>query len=192
MNGQNSNECALPDESGSVAERIAAVTERGFTVRPVRADDADRIYDYFQSFSEQTRCFFTPHAMDRAFAEKMTEDDRLDPDTNRFIAVTGSGDREIVVGYVFFWNWSKRVPWFGIGVRDGFQRQGLGTLMMQHAVNTARAHRKGGIILTTRQDNVRAQGLYKKFGFEIIGQDPRNEFLMILNFPDEELGEASL
>ena len=80
--------------------------------------------------------------MDRAFAEKMTEEDRLDPDTNRFIAVTGSGDREIVVGYVFFWNWSKRVPWFGIGVRDGFQRQGLGTLMMQYAVDAARAHRK--------------------------------------------------
>ncbi|NLZ69966.1 MAG: GNAT family N-acetyltransferase [Clostridiaceae bacterium] len=189
---ENNNKCTSSNGSDSVVERAAATTEQKFTVRPIRADDADRIYDYFQSFSERTKHFFMPHAIDRAFAEKLANEDRLDPNTNRFVAVTCSGNREIVVGYVFFWNWTKRVPWLGIGVRDGFQSRGLGSLMMRYAVDTALAYKKGGILLTTLQDNIRAQGLYRKFGYEIIGRDMRDEFLLILNFPDKNIGATSL
>ncbi|MGI6689551.1 MAG: GNAT family N-acetyltransferase [Clostridiales bacterium] len=153
-------------------------------IRPIQEGDVDLIYDYFLSHSEETKRFFTPHAMDRACAEWLTQEDRLDPDTHRFVAVKTDAGAETIVGYVFFWKWTKMVPWFGIAVRDGYKGQGLGTLMMQHAIDEAKKHHKGGILLTTATDNVRAQALYRKFGYEIIGKDERGEYLMILNFPD--------
>ena len=158
-----------------------------FIIRPIHEQDTDRLYDYFCSFSDETRYFFRPHALDRAFAEKLSHADRTDPDTRRFVVVLQQESQEIVTGYFFFWSWQKKVPWFGIGVRDGYKGKGLGGLMMQHAVREAEQHDKGGILLTTKKDNVRAQKLYQKFGFVILGEEPHGEYLLLLNFPDEPM-----
>ena len=161
--------------------------EDPFTIRPLDETDTERLYAYFCSFSEETRYFFTPHALDRDFTAKLTHEDLADPDTLRFVVVTRQNGEELIVGYFFFWSWLKKVPWFGIGVRDGYKGQGLGSRMMQHAVHEARQRQKGGILLTTRKDNTRAQALYRKFGYEILGEEPRGEYLLLLNFPDDKM-----
>jgi RimJ/RimL family protein N-acetyltransferase len=84
-----------------------------------------------------------------------------------------------MIGTVILWDWTKPVPWFGICSRDGWQGQGLGNRMMTCAVEYAKQHGKGGILLTTHKENLRAQALYKKYDFETIGVDGRGEWLMI-------------
>jgi ribosomal protein S18 acetylase RimI-like enzyme len=159
--------------------------DKNVKIRPITENDTEIIYEYFMSFSEETRYFFTPHALDKKFAQKLTEEDIKNPDTRRFIVVTLHDSREIVVGYFFFWGWIKKIPWFGIGVRDGYHGMGIGSKMLDYAINKAKRYNKGGILLTTKKDNIKAQGLYRKFGFEIIGEEPSGQYLLILNFKDE-------
>ncbi len=163
---------------------IAKIDENTI-IRPIIESDTEIIYEYFMSFSEKTHYFFSPHALDKEFAQKLTGEDINNPDTRRFIVVRFCGEKEIVIGYFFFWNWTKKIPWFGIGARDGYQGMGIGNMMMNHAIKEAKKYNKGGILLTTKKDNIRAQGLYKKYGFEIIGEEPRGEYLLILNFEDK-------
>jgi len=54
---------------------------------------------------------------------------------------------------------------------------------MEFSIDYAKKHGKGGILLTTQKPNVKAQAMYKKFGYEMLGQDTRlDEYLMILRF----------
>jgi ribosomal protein S18 acetylase RimI-like enzyme len=151
-------------------------------LRPVRAEDAGLFIDFFGSFSERNRYLFTPHAVDPESLREMVAGTIGNPQFARFILTVCQHGAETMVGYVYFWDWHTGVPWLGIGLREGFQEMGLGTRMMAHAVEHARAHTKGGILLSVKKENVRAQGLYKKFGYEWIGEDKRGENLMILRF----------
>ncbi|MDW7656112.1 MAG: GNAT family N-acetyltransferase [Bacillota bacterium] len=162
------------------------IDNESLIIRQIHEQDTERLYAYFSSFSDETRYFFTPHELGMAFAEKLTHADLVDPETRRFVVVTQQDGQETIIGYFFFWSWQKKVPWFGIGVRDGYKGRGLGSLMMQHAIREAKQQGKGGILLTTKKDNARAQKLYRKFGFVILGDEPRGEYLLLLNFSDEK------
>ncbi len=156
-------------------------------IRPITQQDGDLIVDFFQSFSDRTRYFFTPHAIDPDSLRRLVREIPGNPCARRFMAAVQEDGKEVMAGYVFFWDWHKMVPWFGIGASDRFQGMGLGNQMMEFAINLAKACHKGGILLTTKKDNDRAQALYKKFGFEFLGEDTHLiEYLLILNFPDPD------
>ena len=154
-------------------------------IRPITEHDSELMIAFFSSFSEETRRFFTPHEIDPEGLRRLARGIPSNPTARRFMAAVVEGGKEVMAGYVFFWEWNKMVPWLGIGVSDRFQGRGLGNQMMEFAIRLAKEHHKGGILLTTWKDNLRAQRLYQKFGFEIIGQEKNLiEYLMILNFPD--------
>jgi ribosomal protein S18 acetylase RimI-like enzyme len=161
-------------------------------IRPITENDADLMIAFFNSFSDQTRRFFTPHDIDPNGLRLLVSGIPSNPNARRFMATIMEEGKEVMAGYVFFWDWHKMVPWFGIGASDRFQGMGLGNQMMSFAVEMAKAHHKGGILLTTWKDNYRAQNLYKKFGFELIGQEKNLvEYLMIMNFPDPNVAGVS-
>lgn len=153
-------------------------------IRPLTPADAPLMIAFFASFSEQTRLFFTPHDISSAALVKMTREVETTPDAVRFLLSVQEEGREIMAGYVFFWDWDRLIPWFGIGLRDAYQGQGFGSQMMDFAIQYARQHGKGGILLTTQKPNLRAQALYKKYGFEMLGDHIGGEFLMLLRFSD--------
>jgi ribosomal protein S18 acetylase RimI-like enzyme len=158
------------------------------TIRPLTENDAALIYTFFTSFSPQTRRFFTPHAIDLPGLTRLMQNIPLDPTVARFCATVIEDRQEVMAGYVFFWDWHTQVPWFGIGATDRFHGMGLGNRMMEFAIDYAKRHSKGGILLTTQKPNFRAQAMYKKFGFEMIGEETHLvEFLMILRFKDEDV-----
>jgi len=157
-------------------------------IRPLTENDAQLIIDFFNSFSDQTRFFFTPHEIVPDSLKWMVKEIPNDKNYSRFMAGIIDNGTEIMVGYVFFWDWLKKIPWFGIGVRDAYQGMGLGNKLMKFAIDYARKSGKGGILLTTKKSNIRAQAIYKKFGFKTIGEDFGGEYLLILNFGDEGNG----
>ncbi len=156
-------------------------------IRPVTEHDTELVVEFYTSLSDETWHFFHPHPRDRTYLEDLVHSLPLRPDLALFMASALQEGKEIMVGTVFFWDWTKQVPWFGICARDGWQGQRLGDRMTAHAVEFAQKHGKGGILLTTHKDNLRAQALYKKHGFEIIGIDPYDEHLMILRFNNRTL-----
>lgn len=58
--------------------------------------------------------------------------------------------------------------WLGIAVIEGQTGQGLGKKMMQHLMDKAQELELPTIQLSVDTDNIAAQYLYKKFGFNII------------------------
>lgn len=57
-----------------------------------------------------------------------------------------------------------------IGVAKDYQGQGYGKLLMKHALNWFRVQDCESVHLYTQDFNTAAQGLYKQFGFEIVGK----------------------
>ncbi len=76
----------------------------------------------------------------------------------------------ILVGFVsvaYYGDTGGHLP--NIGVKTSEQNHGLGSKLMQFAINWFRQHNCSTIILYTQHDNYHAQHLYKKFGFKIAG-----------------------
>ncbi|WP_158289382.1 GNAT family N-acetyltransferase [Paenibacillus flagellatus] len=155
-------------------------------IRPMNPADAERMRRFYESMSGESRDIFPNYPFTREHAEQAAKESATDPDKRRYVAVDGEYAPEgAMIGMVWFWGWSKRVPWLGIMIADDYQNRGLGKAMLAFAVDEARAAGKGGILLTTAKTNVRAQSLYGRFGFVTIGEDARGEYLMILNFDHE-------
>jgi RimJ/RimL family protein N-acetyltransferase len=155
-----------------------------FHIRAVLSNDIQLVVDFYTSLSENTWFFYHPFPRDVEYLTQLVQKLPERTDTKHFMSSFFQDNKEVMIGTVFFWNWTRKIPWLGIGVSDEYQGQGVGKQMMNFAVDLASRHDKGGILLTTHQQNYRARQLYEQFGFEIIGEDPRGEYLMLLNFED--------
>jgi RimJ/RimL family protein N-acetyltransferase len=58
---------------------------------------------------------------------------------------------------------------FGLVVKDGYQGRGVGSSLMNYAVTLAKNLQVNVVRLSVVADNIKAVGLYRKFGFVIEG-----------------------
>ena len=93
----------------------------------------------------------------------------LDP-PGRVVAGSIRLDGEELVGYYFLWDFDQPAPVLGIGLADAWQGQGLGRLMLRHLIEEARRAGRDAIELTTGLGNERAFRLYRRVGFELVGE----------------------
>lgn len=77
------------------------------------------------------------------------------------------------VGYAGFWNVSGEGGITNIAVLPEYRRQGIGSALLGELVKEARLLRLDLLTLEVRKSNFEAQGLYKNFGFDIIGERKR-------------------
>lgn len=155
-------------------------------IRPVGSQDAELLYAFYETILQQTRTIFGSYRFTMEHAQEIVRANENNSSERYFVAVVQSanGDEEKIVGLFWFWNWISKVPWFGIMVTDAWQNRGVGRQMMSHAISDAKQQGKGGILLTTAKTNLKAQALYKRYQFEMMGEGTNGEYLMILNFPD--------
>lgn len=148
-------------------------------IRPFTPADTERFADFLADLSPRSRYFFWPHGYDHATAAELTQPEKLaDRSTLRFLAE----EEGVMTGYVFLWDWDTPLPWLGIAVRDGYQRRGVGQQMMETMLALAKRHGKRGLKLTTMKDNERAQRLYARCGFTIVGIEQNGEYLLVHRF----------
>src|SRR5262249_40104118 len=123
------------------------------TIRPLRADDAERLVSYFSSLSAQTRARYGPHRFDEQTAHSICAS--LDPaDILRMVASISHAGEERLIAYVLLKMGvleedRQRYEKLGIpldadtdwtlapSVADEYQDQGIGSLMMQHLLDVA-------------------------------------------------------
>lgn len=160
-------------------------TVSGLYIRPLCHRDAALVEAFYAHVLPQTRAIFGKYRFTKQHALEMAEETVSSSTHRYFVVVTQSetGNEEMVALF-WFWDWTKKLPWFGIMIADAWQKRKLGRMMMSRAIAEAHRHGKGGILLTTAKTNERAQALYQRFSFEMIGEAKNGEYLMILNFPD--------
>jgi ribosomal protein S18 acetylase RimI-like enzyme len=67
--------------------------------------------------------------------------------------------------------WNNRMRVWEFLVEEEFRRRGIGTLLMNHAVEIAKARGARMLVLETQTNNATAISFYLKFGFEFVGFD---------------------
>lgn len=73
------------------------------------------------------------------------------------------------VGYAGFWQVSGEGDITNVAVLEDFRRMGIGSLLMEAVIDKSKKLGLSIITLEVRSSNISAQGLYKKYGFEVIG-----------------------
>ena len=77
------------------------------------------------------------------------------------------------IGYAGFWNVSGEGGITNVAVLPEYRRQGIGSMLIAQMIKTAMQLKLDLLTLEVRKSNIAAQGLYKKYGFDIIGERKR-------------------
>jgi ribosomal-protein-alanine N-acetyltransferase len=80
---------------------------------------------------------------------------------------------ENIVGFSGFWMMMKEAHIIAIGVRDSHRRLGIGEGLLIATIELAQILKANVVTLEVRASNETAQGLYRKYGFQVIGRRPR-------------------
>lgn len=169
-------------------------------MRPLRAEDAVRLGEYFHGLSARTRARYGPHPFDQQTADAICAS--LDPgDILRLVATVPDAGGERIIAYVLLKmgvleSDQRRYEKLGIpldpatdctfapSVADEFQNQGIGGRMLHHILQAAPRLGRRRIILWygVQATNERAVHYYTRWGFRKVGEfyTDKNNFDMIL------------
>ena len=95
----------------------------------------------------------------------------LIPQPDIHVRVAKQGDR--LVGYMLFQHVGREIELHTIGVEPALQRCGIGRKLVEHLVREAILRGVDSIFLQVRASNEAALGLYRGFGFVVVGVRPR-------------------
>jgi ribosomal-protein-alanine N-acetyltransferase len=96
-----------------------------------------------------------------------------------------------VVGYIAVMDMNDSSKIISFAVKKEFQGYGIGSLLLDRAIERIRLRGKRSVLLEVRVSNLRAQNLYKKKGFKVVDvihgyyRDGESAYLMALNLFDD-------
>ena len=146
------------------------------TVRKMQMCDREKVADFYASMEERSTHFFNVNHGNEKRTMEFFENGKKD-----HIFYVAFDDEELVA-LAFIWDIDRTVPWFGIAVRDSAQGKGVGTAFMKEIFAKILSADYAGLLLRTATDNIPAQHLYEKCGFERLGVHPSGEYLYIRRF----------
>ena len=146
------------------------------TVRKMQMCDREKVAEFYASMGERSAHFFNVNHGNEKRTMEFFENGKKD----HIFYVAFEEDE--LVALAFIWDIDRTVPWFGIAVRDSAQGKGVGTAFMKEIFADILALGYAGLLLRTATDNIPAQRLYEKCGFERLGVHPSGEYLYIKRF----------
>lgn len=111
----------------------------------------------------EKKCFAVP------WSEKSFHDEMKNQLAVYFVAK--KEDR--CIGYAGFWNVSGEGGITNVAVLPEYRRSGIGSLLISKMIKTAKELNLALLTLEVRKSNAAAQRLYKKYGFDVIGERKR-------------------
>lgn len=141
--------------------------------REMAASDKCMVQAFFDNMSDRSASFFNVnHGNEKRTMEFFVNGK---PD-HRFFVIT---DDHEIIALAFIWDINFSIPWIGIAVSDKYQGQGIGKMLLDELFSILIRENYGGLILRTSTENIPAQRLYVKCGFENMGIHPSGELLYI-------------
>ena len=123
----------------------------GIRIRPATASDIDRIVQLeTEAFSD---------AWTRSSFEQLLSD-------TRSLFAVACGDDGLVHGYVVAWYVADEGEIANLAVASASRRRGIGGMLLDTALDTARTRNAASVYLEVRDSNETARSLYASRGFE--------------------------
>ena len=150
-------------------------------IRQIQPDDAVPLADFYNALSEPSKRTFRPLGLSTTADVCGTIIEENAPAIARKLDLVACREDRIV-GWVFLWGLQSEAPTFGLSVADDCQGQGLGSALMDRAIECALERGIHSVTLTVVQDNDKARGMYERRGFvkqeAFIGEDGLPYFSM--------------
>lgn len=135
-------------------------------IRVAGPTDCGELAAFFEAIgSDETLvAFFHPHPFTREQAEWVCA---RDSGLRDLYFVANEDDSPDIVGYAMLRGWDEgyEVPAFGVCVRPDKQGRRLGRMLLEHAVDAAKAAGAARVMLKVHRDNASARRLYQSAGF---------------------------
>jgi RimJ/RimL family protein N-acetyltransferase len=140
------------------------------TIRSARPEDASQIIAITQLLAQEEGCYVS-YTYEEASIDLAREQARIQRLTDLFIVAEIDGQ---VVGDLSLardcWALTGHVASLGMEIKKGYRNKGIGTRMMQHALEWAMSRQVYRVELEVFAENLPAIHLYQKFGFEVEGR----------------------
>ncbi|MCS7263252.1 MAG: GNAT family N-acetyltransferase [Armatimonadetes bacterium] len=154
-------------------------------IRKFRRTDGEALYEFFtKGLSPESQKLYSLQPLDRSLVNIVVSEADA-PDILRLVAFRG----EKIVGYAYWRQqmFNPKIPLLSIAIADSHQGLGLGMAMMELLIEGAKLKGMEGIELHVFKHNRRAIALYRKLGFEIVGEtDGSRQWIMLLRFDRDE------
>jgi acetyltransferase len=149
-----------------------------YTIRPIQAEDADRLQAFMKALSEESRYFRFISALSELPPKMLIRYTQIDYDRElALVAVVGPDSSldgseapadERIVGVVrYLLNPDRETCEFAVAIADGWQGKRLGSTLMRAIIEAARAKRLKRIEGFVLGSNSRMLGLMSYLGFTI-------------------------
>ncbi len=152
--------------------------------RRFRRSDGEALYEFFtQGLSPESQRLYSLQPLDWTLVNTVVSEADA-PDVMRLIALK----EHRIVGYAYWREqiFKPRMPILSIAIADACQGLGLGKAMMELLIDAAKLKKMDGIELHVFKHNSRAIALYRKLGFQIVGDtDGGRQWIMTLRFERE-------
>lgn len=149
-------------------------------IRELQNTDENMVSRFFCNMSESSASFFNVNHGNENRVKEFFVNGKKD---HNFYIVTD--DKEIIA-LSFIWDINTSIPWYGIAVSDRYQGQGIGKMLTEYIFSILKEKGFGGLLLRTSTENIPAQKLYEKCGFERIGMHPSGEYLYLMRWKEND------
>lgn len=109
----------------------------------------------------------------KCFALPWSEKSLRDEMSNKLAVYIVAKDSGHCAGYAGFWNVSGEGGITNVAVLPEYRRRGVGSMLIAKMIKIALDLKLEILTLEVRKSNTAAQGLYIKYGFDIIGERKR-------------------
>jgi len=132
--------------------------------RRLREEDATALEIFYNSLSKNSKRTFRPLG-EKTTLKTCTEICQANQQerNQKYDLVVFLNEQ--IISWAFIWDLHQTEPFFGIGIADEHQGQGLGKKLMKLILNEANNQNLEKLYLTVVKDNQIAWKMYQKFGF---------------------------
>lgn len=178
----------LPANAGPSIIRVILRDGQSLKVRPITHEDKEKLKDLFYRLSPQTRY------LRFGYMKSYISEQELDyftvsnpPDTYAYVALTGEGGEEQIVGVGrWFLSPDGRTAEIAFVVEDTIQIRGIGTALLEQLAEAAAKYRIKHFIARVLPENTRMLEVFEESGFSISKRIHEGAYELIFNLEEQE------
>jgi RimJ/RimL family protein N-acetyltransferase len=131
-------------------------------IRNINESDAKKLYEFLKNLDENTKTYFHPHPFDMKTILNICKSKK----DHYFVMFLKNN----LIGYSFLRLFSYEIPSYGIIIKKEYTNKGYGTILTKWTIEKAKNLGFKKVILKTYIENISAQKVYEKLGFNIVGK----------------------